>query len=330
MLRLAANECPHGPFPGAREAAAGPLDALHRYPGPGDALVAALAERHGLAPEQIVLGNGADAIIGYLSAALLQPGDEVVTGWPSFPTYVTDARTRHARPVTVPLRADGAMDLEAMLAAITPATRIAWICSPNNPTGASVRRAELAAFLDALPGGVLAVIDEAYYEYAAGPEHVDAIAEHVTRGENVAVLRTFSKIYGLAGLRIGWLAGPAELAARLVAVRHFYDVIDVAIAAALASLADADELGRRRAQNAADRARLEAGLDALGLTRLPSDANFVCIVVPGAPAIAGRLRERGILVRTLDDLDRPDLMRITVGTPEEIDRLLAALPAALG
>jgi histidinol-phosphate aminotransferase len=330
MLRLGANESPHGPFPAARAAAAAHLDELHRYPASDDALVARLAELHGLPADRIALGNGGDAIIGYLSIALLKAGDEVVLGWPSFPTYVTDALKEGATPVRVPVRSDGSMDLDAMRAAITPATRLVWVCSPNNPTGASVTRAELAAFLDAVPADVLVVVDEAYYEFAAGPDHVDALAEHVASRPNVGVLRTFSKLYGLAALRIGWFAGPPALARRLREVRHYYDVIDIAIAGALASLDDPAEVQRRRVENRELRARLAHGMTALGLRCLPSDANFVCAVVDDAPGIAARLWEAGIHVRSLEDLDRPDLLRVTVGTAEQIDQLLAALPAALG
>jgi histidinol-phosphate aminotransferase len=329
MLRLGANESPWGPFPAAREAVVDQLDVLHRYPSPDEALVARLASLHGVGPEHFAVGNGADAIIGYLSTALLHAGDEVVMGWPSFPTYVIDARKEHALDVRVPVRPDGALDLPAMAAVITPQTKLVWVCTPNNPTGASVSAAELDAFLDAVPAHVTVIVDEAYYEFAAGDGHLDAIAAYVGKRPNVGVLRTFSKLYGLAGLRIGWFAGPPALAARLREVRHYYDVIDVAIAAALASLDDEAEAVRRRESNREARARLEAGFDALGLDRLPSDANFVCAVVDDAPAVAARLFEAGILVRSLDDLDRPDLLRVSVGSTDEIDRFLAALPDAL-
>ena len=188
-----------------------------------------------------------------------------------------------------PLRPDGSVDLDTLRAAITPRTRLVWVCTPNNPTGASVGREELTAFLDAVPEDVLVVVDEAYWEFAAGPDHPDAIAEHVRTRPNVGSLRTFSKMYGLAGLRIGWFAGPAWVAARLVATRHYYDVTDPAIAAALASVDDEAEVARRREGNRANRARLEAGLDALGIGHLPSDTNFVCAVVDDAPAVAAHL-----------------------------------------
>jgi histidinol-phosphate aminotransferase len=329
MLRLSANETPWGPFPAAREAVVAELDVLHRYPRPDDALVARLSELHGVGTEHFAVGNGADAIIGYLSTALLHAGDEVVMGWPSFPTYVLDARKEHATDVRVPVRPDGAMDLPAMAAAVTPRTRLIWVCNPNNPTGGSVTADGLDAFLDAVPEDVTVIVDEAYFEFAEGPGHVDAIAAYVGTRPNVGVLRTFSKLYGLAGLRIGWFAGPPALAGQLRDVRHYYDVIDVAIAAAVASLDDAAEVDRRRERNRELRGRLEAGLDALGVRRLPSDANFVCAVVDDAPAVAARLAQAGILVRSLDDLERPDLLRVTVGAPDEIDRFLDALPAAL-
>jgi histidinol-phosphate aminotransferase len=325
MLRLATNESPYGPFPAAREAISASVATIARYPEPDTALVERLAARHGLSPAQIALGNGGDAVIGYLTSALLGPGDEVATAWPSFPTYVGDARRVGATPVLTPLRDDGAVDLGALLDAITPRTRLVWVCTPNNPTGASVGRAELAAFLDAVPEHPLVVIDEAYWEFAAGPDHPDAIAEHVRTRPNVGSLRTFSKMYGLAGLRIGWFAGPPDVAAKLVATRHYYDVTDPAIAAALASVDDEAEITRRREANRANRGRLEAGLDALGIAHLPSDTNFVCAVVGDAPAVAAHLAARGILVRSLDDQDRPDLLRITVGEPEAMDAVLEAL-----
>lgn len=329
MLRLAANESPLGPFPAARAAVAGQLDGLHRYPTGEGALIDRLAALHGLAPEQIALGNGADAIIGYLSIACLGPGAEVVMGWPSFPTYVTDALKERATPIQVPLAPDGAMDLDAMAAEIGPATKLVWVCSPNNPTGASVGREALAAFLDRVPEDVLVVLDEAYHEYAAGPDHVDGIAEHVATRRNVAVLRTFSKLYGLAALRIGWLAGPPAIVAQLRDVRHYYDVIDLAVVAALASLDEPEETARRREANRAGRARLAAGLDALGLARLPSDTNFVAVEVGDAAAVTARLEQAGIQVRALNGLELPATIRVTVGLPEQVDAFLAALPAAL-
>jgi histidinol-phosphate aminotransferase len=325
MLRLATNESPHGPFPAAVEAIAAHAGSVGRYPEPDTPLVDRLAALHGLDPAQIAVGNGGDGVIGYLAAGLLAAGDEVVTGWPSFPTYVGDARRVGAVPVLTALTDEGAVDLGALAAAIGPKTRLVWVCTPNNPTGASVDRDELAAFLDAVPERILVVVDEAYYEFAAGPGHADAIAEHVLTRPNVGSLRTFSKMYGLAGLRVGWFAGPPAVAARLREVRHYYDVTDLAIAAALASLDDEDEVVRRREDNRTQRARLEAGLDALGIAHLPSDTNFVCAVVEDAAALAAHAAGEGIALRALGDLDRPDLLRITVGDADGVDAVLRAL-----
>jgi len=327
---MAVNECPFGPFPAAREAVAAQLAGLHRYPGRDNELIARLAAIHGLDPDRIALGNGADAIIGYVSQALLRPGDEVLTGWPSFASYLIDAEKSGATAVTVALTDDGTFDLPAMAQRIGPATRLIWVCTPNNPMGAAVGRDALADFLDAVPEDVLVVVDEAYFEYAAGPDHADAIAEHVLTRPNVAALRTFSKLYGLAALRIGWLAGPPALAARLREIRHYYDVTDLAVAAALASLDDPAEVARRRAANDEQRARLQAAFDALGLAHLPSQTNFVTVDVGDAVAVAARLEARGILVRALDGVGTPALLRVTVGAPDEVERFLAELPGALG
>jgi histidinol-phosphate aminotransferase len=327
LIQLDANESPHGPFPAAQAALVAHAAALHRYPRREGELIERLAERHGLEPERIALGNGADALIGYVSSAYLEPGDEALTAWPSFPTYVLDARKAGATVVLAPLR-EGAVDLDALAERITPRTRVVWVCTPNNPTGGVVGRASLARFLDSVPERVLVVIDEAYFEYAAGPAHVDSVREHVTRRANVGVLRTFSKIYGLAALRVGWFAGPPEVSAALGKVRHYYDVSEPANVAALASLGEESELERRRADNRRERARLAGGLRELGLEPLPSEANFLAVDVGDAAALADRLLRRGVLVRALDGVGAPNLLRLTVGTPSEVEALLAALADA--
>ena len=328
VIRLASNESALGPFPAAREAVARHLGELHQYPGRDGELIAALAAEHGIEEDRIALGNGADAIIGYISLEL-SPGQEVLMGWPSFPTYVEDARRSGAVPVQVPLRADGVLDLDAMAERIGPATRLVWVCSPNNPTGGSVAREALAGFLDEVPERVLVVVDEAYFEYAAGPDQHDALAEHVVQRPNVGVLRTFSKLFGLAGLRVGWFAGPTAVAARLRTTRHWYDVTGPGAIAALASLGQPEEVARRREDNRRQRARLEAALDDLGLPRLPSAANFVAVEVSDAAAVAERLAAAGILVRSLEDVGAPRMLRITAGSPADLDALLERLPAAL-
>jgi histidinol-phosphate aminotransferase len=326
VIQLAANEAPQGPFPAARAALAGAVDRVHRYPQLDGVLIERLAERHGVATEQVALGNGVDAIIGYLSNAYLESGDEMVTGWPSFPTYVLDARKQAAVTKLAPLR-DGALDLDELAERTGPRTRLVWVCTPNNPTGGAIARDALAGFLDAVPEHVLVVVDEAYYEYAAGPDRLDTIAEHVSARPNVCALRTFSKIYGLAALRIGYLVGPAAVARTTGIMRHYYDVSELATVAALASLDDRDELERRRAENVRGRSRLLTGLRAGGFSAYRSDANFVAIEVEDADATAARLLERGIATRSLSGLGEPRLLRVAVGSEPEIDRFLETLGA---
>jgi histidinol-phosphate aminotransferase len=329
-IRLAFNESALGPFPAALEALTTHLASqAGRYPEADGRLIERLAAIHDLPPEAIVLGNGGDAIIGYVSAAYLRPGDELITGWPSFPTYLVDAAKQEASAVTVPLR-DGAFDLEAMARRIGPRTRLIWVCTPNNPTGGVVDPADLRTFLDRVPEDVLVVVDEAYFEFCAGRpgvEVVDTVAEHVRTRPNVAALRTFSKLFGLAGMRVGWLAAPAPVAAAVATARHYYDITGLSGLAALASVGDEDEIARRRDLNAQRRARLEAGLTALGRAWLPSQANFIAVDVGDADAVSARLLEHGVATRSLSALGAPELLRVTVGDEAQIDRLLELLSA---
>jgi histidinol-phosphate aminotransferase len=330
-IRLAFNESPLGPFPAAVEALTAQLVTnAGRYPEADGRLIKRLAQVHGLPREMIALGNGADAIIGYISKAYLRPGDEMITGWPSFPTYLTDAAKQEARVITVPLR-DGAFDLEAMAQVVSPRTRLIWICTPNNPTGGAVHPGDLRAFLDTVPEQVLVVVDEAYHEFCAGQpeaEIVDAVAEHVRERPNVAALRTFSKLFGLAGMRVGWLAAPAHVAAAVAKGRHYYDLTGLSALAAVASLDDEREIARRRQLNAARRGRLEAGLTELGRRWLPSEANFVAVDVGDAEAVSARLLASGVATRSLAALGAPELLRVTVGDDTQIERLLHILGPA--
>ena len=323
MLRLAANESPHGPFPAARAAALRQLDTLHRYPASGEDLVARLAEIHGLDPGQIALGNGGDAVIGYLSIALLQAGDEVITGWPSFPTYVTDARKEGAVPVLVPLRADGAMDLDAMAAAITPRTRLIWVCSPNNPTGASVGRQELDAFLDAVPAEVLVVLDEAYSDLLPEPQWERRSLE----AGNLVVLHSMTKYWGLAGLRLGHAVAAPAPAARLRAAAPPWSVNACAQQAGLAALADLEHHRRAVALLVAERDRLAVGLAELGWTVEPTAAGFFLIHGGDAPALRRALLDRGCLVRDCTSFGLPGHVRVSPRLPEQNALLLAAFAA---
>ena len=264
VVKLASNEGPFPPFPAALEAIERSARDLNRYPDGGVwALRAALAERHGVAFENVVVGAGADGVIDLLSQATLDPEDEIVCGWPSFPSYVLDAAKLGAESRRVPLR-DHTYDLEGLLAAIGPRTKLVYVCHPNNPTGTANGREELVRFLDRLPEHVLCVLDQAYFEYIDDPDYVDGL-ELFREGRRIAVLRTFSKIYGLAGLRVGWGVAPVDVAAATSKVRRAFDVAATAQAAALASLDDAQEIARRRELNATGRERLAEILRGHGL-----------------------------------------------------------------
>src|SRR6266542_2798366 len=280
VVKLASNEGPFGPFPAALEALEAQRHELNRYPDGGAyALRSALAAQHGVAFEQVAIGAGADGVIACLSQAVLEEGDEIVCGWPSFPSYVLDAVKLGARPVRVPLR-DHRYDLDALLAAITERTKLVYVCIPNNPTGTTNTRAELTHFLDQVPGHVLTVLDQAYFEYIDDPDYPDCVEEYFKAGRRVIVLRTFSKIYGLAGLRVGYGLAPEDVATEIGKVRRAFDVSTPAQEAALASLDSAQELDRRRRVNAEGRWQLEGILREHGLEPVgPAVANFVFVEV---------------------------------------------------
>ena len=328
VVKLASNEGPFGPFSAAREAIARTALELNRYPDGGAwRLGHALAERHGVRFENVTVCSGADAVIGYLAMVTLDPGDEAVTGWPSFPSYVLDTLKLGGVPVRVPLR-DNRFDLEAILAAITARTKLVFIAAPNNPTGTTNSRAELGAYFEQVPPHVLTVVDQAYFEYVDDPDYPDAIEEFAKAGSSVLVLRTFSKIFGLAGLRVGYGVGPEEIIRAIGKVRRAFDVSSIGQEAALASLADGDELSRRRTVNRDARSALEDVLRERGLEpATPAVANFLFVQVEDARALNDALLRQGVIVRPLTPFGAPDALRITVGRPEEIDFLASALDA---
>jgi histidinol-phosphate aminotransferase len=328
VVSLGLNEGVDGPFPAALAALAAALPELNRYPARGSAeLVAALAERHGVPATQVLVAAGADAVIGYVCQATLEPGDEVVVPWPSFPSFVRDAQKRDAIPVTVPL-VDGAVDVDAVLGAVTPRTRLLFLATPNNPTGRPVPRDEVTRLVRTLPEHVLPVIDEAYFDYLEPGDRLDAIADLVLAGDDVLALRTFSKLYGLAGLRVGYGVGPAAVVAAMRKVQRGYDVSAPAQVAALASLADDEEVVRRRAANRAALASLVALVRAQGFEPLDgSAANFVLVDVGvDADGAAAALLRHGVAVQSGVPFGAPTSLRI--GASSEAD--LAALATALG
>jgi histidinol-phosphate aminotransferase len=327
VVKLASNEGPYGPFASAVEALARGIEELNRYPDGGAyRLRQALAERHGVSFDEIAFGAGADGVIDCLAQVALDVGDEIVLGWPSFPSPVIDALKLGAVPRQIPLR-EGRYDLDAMLAAIGRRTKLVYVCHPNNPTGTMNTRAELDDFFARVPDHVLTVLDQAYFEYVEDRDYPDGVEEYLKQGARVIVLRTFSKIYGLAGLRVGYGAAPAAVATAVGKVRRAFDVNQQAQEAALASLADTAELERRRRDNEEQRPRVEQALREHGLKPAgPAVANFVFAEVgdDSRPLFEQLLRE-GVIVRPTHGFGAPGAIRVTVGTEEENQIFASAL-----
>jgi histidinol-phosphate aminotransferase len=327
VVKLASNEGPYGPFPAALEAIARATLELNRYPDGGSyRLRQALAARHDVRFEEITVCAGADAIIGFLCLAVLDAGDETVTGWPSFPSYVLDPLKVGAAPVRIPLKEDR-FDLEAILGAIGERTKLVFLAAPNNPTGTTNTRAELDAYFAACPEHVLTVLDQAYFEYIEDPDYPDAIEEYAKAGHRVLVLRTFSKIFGLAGLRVGYGIGPEEVVTAIGKIRRAFDVTSAGQEAALASLDDAGELARRRGANREAMTLLQETLRSHGLEFAgPAVANFLFVDVgDAAVTLNDALLRHGVIVRPLGSFGAPGALRITAGTPEEIEFLSETL-----
>ena len=328
VVKLASNEGPFGPFPGALEALERGLSDLNRYPDGGAyRLRQALADRHGARFEEIAFGAGADAVIDCLAQVSLEAGDEIVLGWPSFPSPVIDSLKLGAVPRQVPLR-DGRYDLEAMLDAVGRRTKLVYVCHPNNPTGTMNTRAELDEYFGRVPDHVLTVLDQAYFEYIDDPEYADGIEEYLKQGARAIVLRTFSKIYGLAGLRLGYGVGPAAVVAAIGKVRRAFDVNQLVQEAALASLDDAAEIERRRRDNAGQRPRVEQALRDQGLEPAgPAVANFVFAEVgEDSRPLFEQLLRAGVIVRPTHGFGAPGAIRVTVGTAEENEIFAESLP----
>jgi histidinol-phosphate aminotransferase len=330
VVKLASNEGPYGPFPAAQEAIERAALELNRYPDGGAyRLRQALAELHGVRFEEITVCAGADAVIGFTALATLDPGDEIVTGWPSFPSYVLDPLKLGAVPVRVPLRNDR-FDLDAILGAVNDRTKVVFIAAPNNPTGTTTTRSELDDYFARVPQNVLTVVDQAYLEYIDHRDYPDAIQEYFKAGHRILVLRTFSKIYGLAGLRVGYGVGSEELVTAIGKVRRAFDVSSVAQEAALASLDDTAEIARRRDANREAMRLLAAALKQHGLEPVgPAVANFVFVRTGDAEALNAALLRQGVVVRPLSAFGAPDALRITAGTPDEIAFLAEALAAVV-
>jgi histidinol-phosphate aminotransferase len=328
-IKLASNESPLGASPTAVAAAHAALTDVSRYPdGGGFALKRALAAKLRVAPAQITLGNGSNDVLELLARAFASSGDEVIYAEHAFAVYELVTRAVGATPVVVPAR-DYGHDLDAMRAAVTARTRLVFVANPNNPTGTWLRRNALEAFVASLPATVLAVVDEAYFEYVEEADYPNTIA-WIERYPNLIVTRTFSKAYGLAALRVGYGVSHPDVADYLNRVRQPFNVNHIALAAAEAALADDEHVARSRALNCAGMQQLSDGLRQLGLSFIPSVGNFLAFDVGGpARPIYEALLRAGVIVRPIASYGMPNHLRVTIGLPAENDRFLAALATAM-
>jgi histidinol-phosphate aminotransferase len=329
VVKLASNENPLGPSPRALEAAAAALPTLNRYPdAPATALREALADRLGFAASQVVVGNGSTDLIDLLARAFLGPEDNAVISERAFARFGQVVRARNGKARLVPMRGS-THDLEGMAAAADERTRLVYVANPNNPTGTWNRRREVEVLIDVLPSRALLVLDEAYFEYADDPDYPNGM-EYVAAGAPVVVLRTFSKVYGLAGLRVGYGVAAPEVVEAIDTVREPFNSNAVGQAAALAALDDREHVARALALNRSEKPRLEGALRRRGLATLPSLGNFLCVDTRrDGDLVFRRLLERGVIVRPLRAYRMPESLRVSVGTAEENDRFLAELDAVL-
>ena len=333
LRRLNLNEGPFAPSPKAIAAICEAASSVNRYPDPKvRRLAAVIAERTGVDRQNIVFGNGSDELIQLVGVMALEPGTSVVLPAPSFPRYLHAAKVAGATPIVVPVRADGANDVEAMLGAIRTDTKVVYCATPNNPTGAMLDRAALDRLVTGVPASVLLVIDEAYFEFArhaGGPDALEAVAR---RTGPWAILRTLSKAYGLAGLRVGYgLCADPAIAGAIARVRGTFSVNAIAQAAAIAALEDEAHTRNLLDACARERERLAAGFRRLGCTPLPSAANFVSarLPIPASDAVR-ELMKCGILVGAIGPAPFERHIRVTIGSAEDTDAFLAALTAILG
>jgi histidinol-phosphate aminotransferase len=327
-VKLASNESPFPPLPEVAEVIAAGVAGLNRYPdGPGRALRRALAERHGVGPDEVVLGNGSCELILLAGQALLDPGTSVVHAAPSFALYPHLAAAAGAEAVVVPLAGDDGHDLEAMAAAVDERTRLVVVCNPNNPTGVYRGADEIERFLDALPEDLPVLVDEAYFEFVDRPDAGRTMSLARER-PNLLVTRTFSKAHGLCGLRVGYGVGGAGWIDALDRVRQPFNTNALAQAAALESLRHPAALDRRVRETVSERDRIADALAETGWAFTPSQGNFILVApddpAAGSPGVHEQLLRLGVIVRDGASLGCPGRLRVSIGTPEENTAFLSA------
>ena len=328
IVKLASNENPRGTSPAALQAARAALDEVARYPdGNGFALKQVLAQFHRIDPAMLVLGNGSNDVLELASIAFLGPGTSAVFAQHCFVVNRLATQARGAEGIEASARAFG-HDLDAMLAAVRDDTRVIFVSNPNNPTGTFVAPEGVRAFLQRVPEQVLVVLDEAYYEYLE-PDQQSASIEWITEFPNLLVTRTFSKAYGLAGLRVGYGVARPEVADLMNRIRQPFNVSNVAQAAAIAALGDTAFVAESVELNRAGMKQLASGFDALGLEWIPSCGNFITVKVGDGGAVFKRLLERGVIVRPVAGYGMPEYLRVSIGLETENQRLLETLVAVV-
>lgn len=328
IVKLASNENPLGVSPNAHMAMMDALDEIARYPdGNSVSLRDAVCEKFNVTPSQLVFGNGSNDILELSARAFLAPGDEAVYSQHAFAVYSLVTQAVGATGVVVPAKEFG-HDLDAMLLAITPKTRMVFVANPNNPTGTLIGKAELKKFLSLVPKHTLIILDEAYDEYLTDELKAESIG-WLAEFDNLVISRTFSKAYGLAGLRVGFGLTSNAIADLMNRVRQPFNVNSIAQAAAVASLGDDEFVERTRALNQAGMVQITQGLEKLGLTFIPSFANFVSFKVPDARGVYERLLNQGVIVRPIANYEMPDYLRVSIGLFSENARFLEALAEAI-
>ncbi len=332
LIKLASNETPYPPHPAVLEAVQAAMGGLNRYPDPTAAtLRRRLAERHGVPQAKVAVGNGSCEILLAAAQAMLEPGAEIVYAWPSFSMYPHLAAMTGARALTIPLAEDGRHDLEALAREVTVATRIVLVCNPNNPTATALSVEEIDAFVAGLPRHVLVIVDEAYVEFSV-LQDPDESLPLLGRHPNVVLLRTFSKVYGLCGLRAGYALGPESFRLAVDRVRQPFSVNALAQAAAAEAVRHQDEVERRVERTVIERLHVQDELADRGLATSDSQANFSWVALGedrDEAAVYAGLASRGVIVREGTALGAPGHLRVTYGTRVENDRFLAALDGAL-
>ncbi len=327
VVKLASNENPLGPSPIAMEAVRRAVASMNIYPDAGGReLRHALASRFGVGVEQIVLGNGSDEILDVIGHLFLSgPGDKIVFGWPSFLRYPLMGALADAQASRVPLLDDWHYDIDAMINAMTDDVRLVILANPNNPTGVLTRSSDIERLMAALPVGAVLVLDEAYYDFAVGVDGYPDSLAWVRAGSPVCVLRTFSKSYGLAGVRIGYGFAPLEVAEAFGRVREPFSVNSLALVAGLAALSDDAHLSATLAVNRGGMERIVSWMSAHEIETIGSHANFVCVEVPwDADLYVAAMLKEGVIVRSGKLLGMPNHLRVTIGLPDQVERFLAA------